>query len=73
MKEFRVYLINIADDDISENISDNITDENYLDNATFIAISEKQGNVWTLKGFETDFNYGIINEVNSFIRILETN
>ncbi len=36
----------------------------------FMAEAEIQGNVWSLKGFEKDFNEETINENNLFIKFV---
>lgn len=71
MKEYRVYVIDITKDDISDNLAENITDESYLDNETFMTIAEKQETVYTLLGFQTAFNADDLNCGNSYIRIIE--
>ena len=62
----RVYLINLEEID-----SD---DFNKLSDDEFIDIAERQRTVWSIKGFQDEFNsYGNINSAISAIRIIEVN
>lgn len=64
MKEIRVYAINV----------DFCNDEIYakdLSNEDFIYIAEKQGTVYSLKGFEYNFNNEYIDTTNFYIRFIE--
>ena len=36
----------------------------------FMAEAEIQGNVWSLKGFEADFNEDYLNQTNLFIKFV---
>ena len=42
-----------------------------LSDEEFMEMAESQGNVWSLKGFEADFNEDYLNQNNSFIRFYE--
>ena len=64
MKETRVYVINV--DSIDEDIKLNqISDEQFMD------ISERQGIVFTLKGFENAFNNINVSTDTDYIRFIE--
>jgi len=60
--ETRVYGINI--DEIGE------TSINKLTTGEFMDLAEEQGNVWSLKGFERDFNQDFLNQTNLFIKFV---
>ena len=42
-----------------------------LSDEEFMEMAESQGNVWSLKGFEADFNEDYLNQNNLFIRFYE--
>lgn len=62
MKELRVYAVDV---DILENYTNLITDD------VFIELAEKQGTVYSLKGFELAFNYQELNTSTDIIRFIE--
>ncbi len=59
----RVYAIDLnqVPDDM---ITSELSDQEFMDEA------EAQGNVWSLQGFEKDFNKDNISSANMFIRIV---
>lgn len=61
--ETRVYGINI--EKVDETNIKKLSDEEFME------MAESQGNVWSLKGFEADFNEDYLNQNNSFIRFYE--
>lgn len=63
MKETRVYVIDT--NEIEEMNLNEISDEQFMD------IAEEQGNVYTLKGFETAFNRENVYTGLDFIRFIE--
>ena len=66
--DIRVYAVNIYSYDIIEDI-------NLLEcsDEDFVALAEQMGLVWTLKGFQEDFNDDNIIAQALFIRILNKN
>ena len=62
MKELRVYVVDV---DILEEQTCSITDD------VFIELAEKQGTVYSLKGFELAFNYQELNTSTDIIRFIE--
>lgn len=62
MKELRVYVVDI---DIVEEQTGLITNEIFMD------LAEKQGTVYSLKGFELAFNYQELNTATDMIRFIE--
>lgn len=64
MKEFRVFVVN-CDLYEGEEVLMELSDEAFMD------IAEAQGSVYSLKGFEWDFNDEKICCASCFIRILE--
>lgn len=62
MKELRVYAVDV---DILEEQTCSITDD------VFIELAEKQGTVYSLKGFELAFNYQELNTSTDIIRFIE--
>lgn len=68
MKEIRVYLVDFYNYDFDDNDSPyDFSDEKFMLEA------EKQGNVYTLEGFQYAYNEGDINGENSYIRIINPN
>jgi len=66
MKEMRVYLVDLQDlTDEEENL-----DIRDLPNEEFMKISERQGEVYTLKAFQNEWNAEAI-VYESFIRFIE--
>lgn len=64
MAEIKVYGINI--NEVEKDISiASISDKD------FVKISEQQGLIWSLTGFQNDFNDDEINQSNLFIRFIE--
>jgi len=65
MEDIRIYGVNIYNYDLIEDI-------NLLEcsNEEFITLAEQMGLVWTLKGFQEDFNNDDIIAQALFIRIL---
>lgn len=61
MKETRVYLVNV------EKTHYDVTKMN---NEDFMTEAERQGSVYSLKGFEKDFNEEIINSYTDIIKII---
>ena len=61
MKEIRVYLV-----DLNEDITNSPL---FWSNEKFISKAEEQGNVYTLKFFQHEWNVDNLN-TNSYIRIL---
>lgn len=41
-----------------------------LSDEEFMELAESQGNVWSLKGFEADFNEDYLNQTNLFIKFV---
>ena len=64
MKEIRVYVVNCGLYDGEEFISE-------MTNEQFMAIAEEQGGVYSLKGFERDYNDEYIGSAFTFIRFIE--
>ena len=62
MKELRIYVVNV---DTLEEQTGLITDD------VFIELAEKQGTVYSLKGFELAFNYQELNTSTDIIRFIE--
>lgn len=60
MKELRVYVIDLG---LTEDIAE--TDEEFMNEA------ERQGTVYSIKGFENAINSEELNLCNSFIRFIE--
>lgn len=61
---WRIYRINL------DSTFDNDTPPPVWKDNEFIEQAEKQGNVYTLEGFENAFNETDTNEENSYIRII---
>ena len=61
MKEIRVYLVEFTEDIIDSPL--------LWDDEKFISKAEEQGNVYTLKFFQHEWNIDNLN-TNSYIRIL---
>jgi len=61
--ETRVYGIEL--DSIGETNIKKLSDEEFKE------MAESQGNVWSLKGFEADFNNDYLNQSNLFIKFVE--
>ena len=61
-KELRVYVLNI---DIVENYNEYVTDE------IFIELAEKEGTIYSLKGFQNAFNDELVNSSTDLIRFIE--
>lgn len=66
MTETKVYGINPS---LLSNIQDEIFDDKIIDEV-WIGIAEEQGNVWSLKGFQEDFNKDVVNSDSLFIRFI---
>ena len=69
MKETRVYGISVYDEDFSEVDPggwNSMSDEWWMEQA------ERQGNVWTLGGFQDSFNNENVDVYNMYIRFIET-
>lgn len=64
MKEIRVYVVDFSKYQGEENVYN-------MNNIKFMQEAERQGNVYSLKGFENDYNYDFINTTNSVIRFVE--
>lgn len=64
MKEIRVYVVNVWD---SENYFHNA----YVSDERFMEIAEKQGSVYSLKGFEIAYNTENIDSSSTYIRFIE--
>jgi len=63
--EIRVYLVDFYNYDFDDNDSpSDFSDEKFMSEA------EKQGNVYSLSGFQNAYNEGDINGENSYIRII---
>lgn len=62
MKELRVYVVDI---DIIENYTGFITDD------IFMELAEKQGTVYSIKGFEIAFNYQELNTSTDMVKFIE--
>ena len=63
--EIRVYLVDFYNYDFDDNNSpSDFSDER------FMSETEKQGNVYSLSGFQDAYNEGDINGENSYIRII---
>ena len=62
MKELRAYVVNV---DVIENYAGFVTDD------IFIELAEKQGSVYTLKGFEIAFNYQELNPSTDMVKFIE--
>ena len=71
MKEVRVYAVNIHE--IGEDAKDSIDVVGWdtFPDWEFIEMAEKQGNVWTLSGFQKAFNYEEVNTDMFYIRIID--
>jgi hypothetical protein len=68
MKEIRVYLVDFYNYEFDDNDSPyDFNDERFMSEA------EKQGNVYSLIGFQYAYNKGDINCENSYIRIINPN
>lgn len=72
MNNIRVYVADIDEFDRGNELAQtlslmDLTDEQFVDE------SERQGNVYTLKGFEEAINTEDLIPTNSFIRILNVN
>jgi hypothetical protein len=63
----RIYGINI--DALDLHGFDTVMD---LSKERFMDIAEEQGNVWSLEGFEKDFNEDSLNQNNLFIRFYDS-
>ena len=61
-KELRVYVLDI---DIVENYNEYVTDE------IFMELAEKEGTVYSLKGFQNAFNDELVNSSTDLIRFIE--
>lgn len=68
-KEVRVYIVETFNDDIEEKIDiNNLTDDE------FIELAEEQGTVYSLKGFQNQWNhycYAMATPEYSYIRFIE--
>lgn len=64
MKEIRVYVVNAELYDGEKWIQE-------LSNKEFIAIAEEQGTIYSLKGFENDYNDDCVDTINTFIRFIK--
>ena len=64
MKEIRVYVVNCDLYDGEEYIPE-------MTNEQFMVIAEDQGGVYSLKGFERDYNEEYIGSASTFIRFIE--
>ena len=60
--ETKVYGIEL--DEIGKTNVRKLSDEEFME------LAESQGNVWSLKGFEADFNNDYLNQNNLFIRFV---
>ena len=65
MKEIRVYVVNLDEFEFGDARLMSISNEKFME------IAEKCGSVYSLKGFEYDFNYDFISSHNCFIRFIE--
>jgi hypothetical protein len=63
-KETRVYLIDLNEVELDEGYR-KLTDEE------FMKVSESQGTVYSLAGFQQNFNNDMVNQNNSVIRFIE--
>ena len=63
MKETRVYLVDLTK--IEYSIS-----PRYWDDEQFITVSEEQGSVYSLEGFQNAYNNDENNQNNTIIRII---
>jgi hypothetical protein len=61
--ETRVYGIDLNKIDLTHGLDE-------ISNEDFIILAEHCGYVWTLIGFQNDFNNQYINDDNFFIRII---
>lgn len=64
MREIRVYVVDLGEYQGDKNVYS-------LGNLEFMQEAERQGNVYSLRGFENDYNYDFINTSNSIIRFVE--
>ena len=63
MKEFRVYVVDVHSD--TDELIPLLSDEEFMN------VAERNGTVYTLKGFQHAFNNDLINSSEEFIRIIE--
>ena len=63
MKEIRVYVVDVHSD--TDELIPLLSDEEFMN------VSEDNGTVYTLKGFQHAFNNDLINSSEEFIRIIE--
>ena len=66
MDNIKVYGIDIKERDSSKQWSPQVLSDN-----EFIEEAEKQGLVWSLKGFQDAFNYAEIDNEYIYIRIID--
>jgi hypothetical protein len=60
MSTLRIYGVNL-----------NETDEPYFEKEEFMQLAEEQGYVWTIEGFEDEFNSGFMDTENLVIKFIE--
>lgn len=59
MSEIRIYAVNL-----------NEVDEPYFEKEDFMRLAEEQGYIWTLEGFEDEFNSGFMDTENLVIKFI---
>ena len=64
MTETRVYGIDV------EQVENETWSPKSLSDIEFVEVAEKQGLVWSLNGFQNQFNDNLINSNNIFIRFI---
>jgi len=61
MKEIKVYGVNTVNSEFDWSAYD--PESTLFDEKSFIELAELQGNIWSLKGFQEQFNFSLINEL----------
>ena len=59
MNEIRIYAVNLRE-----------LDEPYFEEEDFMKLAEEQGYIWTLQGFENEFNSGFMDTENLVMKFI---
>jgi hypothetical protein len=60
ISDLRIYGVNLSE-----------LDEPYFEQEDFMRLAEEQGYIWTIEGFEEEFNSGFMDTENLVIRFIE--